>query len=328
MNVSKSVGTALAVICILCAYGFKYIISSIKFKWTNSFIKPTGRGVFASINEIVSLALGMIFTAVVGYVVDKYISLDNLNGAFLFIASSMMILNICNIICYALIKKDEPDDNDKSAVPMSDIFENTLKNKNFKKILVLTTLYSVSIYFTLGFIGIFKTKDLMMSMFAIQLINIVGSLVRIAVSPAIGRYSDKKTFEKGMLLGLYLAAAAFFINIFTTAESWYLIIVFTIMKSCSEAGINANSNNMLFSHVNIKYLTYASAFKNCISGICGFLASIAGGFVLEAVQSNNNTLFGFHIYGQQVLSAITFILLVVTIIFLDRSLIRPREGKN
>ena len=324
----KGIKTALTIICFLLAYGFKYIISSIRFKWTNSFVSPTGRGVFAATNEIVSLALGMIFTAVVGYAVDKFIRFDNLSGAFIFIATAMTVLNIGNIICFLLIKKDEPEEDRKKAVPMSEIYANTLKKTGFIKILVLTILYNVAIYFSMGFIGIYKTKNLMMSMFSIQLINIIASLARIAVSPAIGRYTDKRTYEKGMMLGLYFAAIAYFVNIFTTSDSWYLIIVFTILQNCSHAGLAANSTNILYAHVDIKYLTYAVALKNCISGIMGFIASIAGGLLLEAIQSKNNCIFGVQIYGQQILSSITFILLIATIIFLDRALIRPRERKN
>lgn len=322
MPAGKGTKTALAVLGILFAYGLKYIVSSIRFKWTNSFISPKGRGIFSATNEIVSLSSGMIFTAVAGFVVDKFISLDNLNGAFLFIAAALMILNVCNLISYIFVKKDIPDDSSKESVPMSEIYENTLKKPGYKKVLIFTILWKVAIYFTVGFLGIFKTKDLMMSMVTIQVISIVSSLARIAVSSKFGRYSDRHSCEEGMKLALYFAAAAFFINIFTTADTWFFIILFSLLFHCSDAGLVANSTNVLFRHVDIKYISYAVAVKNCIGGICGFLASVAGGVIMEFIQSHDNMIFGVHIYGQQVLSAITFILLVVTIIFLDRALIR------
>ena len=117
---------------------------------------------------------------------------------------------------------------------------------------------------------------------------------------------------------MYIAAGAFFINIFTNQSTWYFIIVYTLLYNCSIAGTNQNSFNIAYSYVDSKYITQAMAIKNCIGGLFGFGASILGGKILSMVQANNNTVFGLHIYGQQILSAMSFVIVVIAIVFITK----------
>lgn len=155
-----------------------------------------------------------------------------------------------------------------------------------------------------------------MLLFVIQIINMSANVIRILVSRPIGKYSDKTSYAKGYKLGLYFAAGAFLINVFTTRDTRLLIILFTILFYICLAGINQNSYNISYSYVKSEYITYAMAFKNSIAGTCGFVSSVIAGKILGYIQSNGSMLFGIHIYGQQVLSAVSFIITIITIIFI------------
>lgn len=318
LPVGKTQKTILLVVCILTAYVCKYLIMNICFKWANSYVLPTKRASFSALKEKISLLSGTVFTAVVGYIIDKFEALDNLSGGFLFIAATILILNICNFICLILIKKDSPKESTSDNEPLSIALRKTVGNRNFRSVIVLTVLWDVARYFTVGFLGIFKTSDLMMSVFLVQLINIAAILVRFFISGPLGKYSDKKSYTKGFELGLCLAATAFFVNMFTSKSTWFLIIVYTILFNCSVAGTNQNSFNIVYSYVDSKYIVQAMAIKNCIGGLFGFGASILGGKILDVVQANNNIVFGIHIYGQQLLSAISFVIALIAIIFTRR----------
>ena len=317
MPVSQVVKQSLVIVGILFAYAGKYLILSMCFKWANEYVDPFKRAVYSAKKEMLSLFIGMIFTVVVGYIVDEYENVSNLNGAFLFIAISIFILNICNFICLALIKKEAPKSQKDSEILVKDVLKNTIFNKNFKNIIILTVLWDVARYFTLGFMGVFKTNSLMMSIVLVQTINVVANLMRLIVSIPFGKYSDRKSFAKGYKLALCVAAIAFFANIFTTNDRWWLVIVFTVLFNCSYAGINQNSFNITYSYVDLKYIPQAMAVKNCIGGICGFIASIVGGKVLDIIQTNGNVFFGINVYGQQIMSAISFIITVSAVLFVQ-----------
>jgi len=316
--VNKEQKTVLVVVSVIVAYAGKYLVSSIYFKWANSYVDPQKRASYSATKEMVSLLSGMVFTTVIGYIIDRYEGLGNQEGGFLFIAAAILILNICNFITYAMIKKEDDSVQEEYSLPFSEVLKNTLGNKNFRSVIVLTILWNMAMYFTMGFMGIFKTSDLLLSVFAVQVINMVGSFARMIVSKPFGKYSDKYSYAKGFKLGLYLAAGSFLANMFTTRSTWFLTIASAILYSCCMAGTNQNSFNITYSYIDSKYITQAMAIKNCIGGVCGFGASLIAGRVLSYIQEKGNSLLGVPIYGQQVLSAVSLILVVAAIIFLSK----------
>ena len=315
LSPDKNVRTVLIILSVLIAYTFKYLVVSLLYTWANSFVDPTKRASFSATKEITSLIGGMIFTVIIGMVLDKYEALGNLEGGFLFIAIGVLILNVCNLICLLTIKKEEVKETEEKSEKLSVVAKNIIGNKNFRSVILLTVLWDIARYFTIGFLGVYKTKDLAMSMTLIQTVNIIANVGRIFVSKPFGVYSDKHSYAKGLCLGFYLAAAAFFVNMFTTQTTWYLIIAYTLLFNCSCAGTNQNSFNISYSYVETKYISQAMAIKNSIGGICGFLASLAGGKILSMIQASGNTFMGLSVNGQQVLSAISFLLVVVCIVF-------------
>lgn len=306
--------TILTIVCVLVGYFIKFFIFSIHFNWANSYVEPKHRARYSAAKEIISLLGGLIFTAVMGYIIDKYESIGNLNGSFLFIAVTILILNICNFISWIMVG-GKSESISPAPVSVSEVTINIIKNRNFQNVVIMTVLWDVARYFTIGFLGIFKTKDLLISVFAIQLINMIA---RMVISHPFGKYSDKHSYAKGFELAMIVAAVSFFINIFTTKSTWYLIIIYTILYNCSLAGSNQNSYNIIYSYVEPEYIPQAMAIKNSICGVCGFIASVFGGKILAAVQANNNIIFGIHIYGQQLLSAISCILTTAVVVFIHK----------
>ncbi len=313
LDAGREVKTILVMLAILVAYVTKYLISSICFQWANSFVAPTKRAVYSAKKEVISLAAGIVFSTVIGYVIDRYESIGDLNGGFLFIAVSMLILNVCNFVCLMLIKSDEKKKADM--VPFSEVLANTLGNKNFRNLLIMTVLWECARYFSIGFMGIYKTKDLLLSVFTVQLINIVANIARMLVSKAFGQYSDKHSFAKGMELAMVIASVGFLFNALTVPATKYFIVVYTVLYYVSLAGTNQNSFNITYSYVDAKYTAQAMAIKYSIGGIFGFMASLAGGRILSVIQANDNMVLGMHIYGQQVLSVISFALTVIAVVF-------------
>ena len=325
LPVGKTGKTVFVVLSILLAYVCKYLNINICFKWANGYVAPEKRARFSASKEKVSLLSGMIFTALIGYVVDRYEIRNNINGSFLFISLAILVLNICNFISLSLIKRDLPEEKiDKVSEPLRVVLRNTLGNKNFRRVIVFTVLVDVARYFTIGFMGVYMYKDLMMSVFLVQVINIAANLMRFLISKPMGNYSDKKSFAKGFELGLWIKASAFLISIFTTRSTWFLIIAYKILYSCSFAGTNQNSYNIVYSYVDSKYIVQAMAIKNCIGGLFGFSASVLGGVILDFIQKNNNSVFGIQIYGQQVLSLISFIIFMTAIAYIRKYIVKQK----
>lgn len=326
--VTQQQKTVLVVVSIIVAYGANYLISSVCFRWTSSYVDPTKRARFSATMEIISLISGILFTAAAGYVIDRYEGMGELERGFLFIAVAIFILNLMNFISYLLIAPEKKEKKQADAQSLMVVMRSLFGKKEYVNVLILTTLWQMAIYFTIGFMGTYKTKELGISLFVVQLINMAGSFGRMVLSRPFGNYSDKYSFAKGFRMALYLMALAFFVNMFTMDNTWFLVIVFTVLYNCSLAGTNQNSSNILFSYVDSTYIAQAQAIKCCISGICGFGSSILASVILEAIQENGNQLFGMRIYGQQVLSLISLVLTVAAIVFSIRVVEKQKVYKR
>ena len=317
--------TALKVVVmsfILIAYACQYLVYNVIFKWANSYVEADKRASYSATKEIISLGTGIIFTAAVGFFFDKFEAAGRINDGFMMIAILAFIISVCNIVCLCCIKKEDDREVKQSKKNFAHILSNTVGNKNFRSIILLTVIWEMAKYFTVGFLGTYKTNDLLISVFVVQIINMLGNVMRMLVSKSFGRFSDRHSFAVGMELALGIAAIGFFVNIFTTPKTWYLIAIYTILYSVSMAGLNQNSFNIVYSYVNADYITEAMAIKNCIGGLCGFGASLIASQIIKYVQANGNTLFGFRIYGQQILSVISFVLtvsaLLLTFLVIDK----------
>ena len=116
-----------------------------------------------------------------------------------------------------------------------------------------------------------------------------------------------------MAVALVFLSVGYVALMFTTSKTWLLIAIYTVLYSATLAGVNQNSFNIAYSYVDSDYITEALAIKNFIGGIFGFFASLVGSRILKYVQSNGNTLFGMHLYGQQLLAAISLVLILAAL---------------
>lgn len=309
-----SIKKPLVVICILVAYFGNYMVSTVIFRWGNSYVDPKKRASYTAGKEIISLISGMVVSFGVGFVMDRFKENDNAEGGFIFSAIAIFVFCLSDLVMLLLIKNDKKPKAEKGdGASMKDVMRNTLGNKSFISVVVLMALWDVSRYIVIGFLGTYK--NMLYSMSVVQIVNVLAQLARAVFSKPFARYTEKRTFAKGLELGLIIAATAMLVNVFTTPSTAFLIIVYTVLYNVCMAGVSGNITNITYSYVDSRYFAEASAIKNSIGGLCGFGASLLGGKILAAVQANGNTVLGIPMYGQQLLSAISFVLFIITILF-------------
>jgi len=316
MNIQAQSKIILVIIFITIAYALSSFFGPMTYKWANSAVHPWKIAEFGAVNEMVSSIGGILFTLMMGFVFDRFERNGNLPAGFMFAAGTIFVLTIFYTVSLMMMRNTD-NDKKKSTVKLSDIIENTFCNKGFRKITLLSCMWNVAQYMIIGFLGTYKTKELMFSVATIQLLNIIASLSRVVVSIPFGRYSDKNSFLKGIKLALYVAAASYIVGSFTTPGTRWLIALYGILNACCLAGTNQNMTLITYSYVKKEYISQAIAIKNCLGGICGFGASLLAGKLLSAVQANGNLLFGIHIYPQQLLSFISFLICLLIICYIS-----------
>ena len=228
LDIGKSAKTALVIVFILLGYVGLYLVNSICYKWANSSVAPINRAKYSAVKEMVSLISGILFSIAAGKIIDRFETQGDLTGGFLFIAAAILLLNICDFICLLLIRREDASQDGTETKKFGDVIKNTLGNKAFRNVVILAVLWDSARYFSIGFMGIYKTADLMLTVAAVQVINMIANGARLVLSRPFGIYSDKRSFAKGFEAGLILAAAAFFVNIFTTPSRWFYSRFFTM----------------------------------------------------------------------------------------------------
>ena len=105
LPIEGALKSVLVTFGVLAAYCGNYFVTSIIYEWGNSFVDPRKRANYSAVKEMISLAGGMILTLTIGYVVNAFESVGNIEGAFIFCAAGMLIFCISDFICLLSIKK-------------------------------------------------------------------------------------------------------------------------------------------------------------------------------------------------------------------------------
>ena len=327
LPLSVKAKTALVTAVLLAAYFCLYVILSVCYKWGNSFVEPGQRGRYSATKEMISLLSGVFFTLAVGFTVDKFEAAGNLHGAFLFLAGCMFAVCCCNFGSFCLIA-DRENLTGGGKKSFRDILRHTLGSRPYRHTVILACLWDAARYMTMGFMGTFKTNDLDMSVGTVQVINTAAALARFAVSRPFGRFSDRHTYAKGFRIALYVAAAGFACNMFASPAAKWCVAAFTALYHMSLAGTNQNNYNMTYCYTEEDYVIHGLAVNDGLRGVTGFLSSLVGSRILSAVQQNGNRLFGFSLYGQQALSALSLLLTLTAALFNKVVVSRQKEERK
>ena len=302
--------TVLVIVCTLIAYLGNYLVTSMIFKWGMSYVDNRKRASFGASKEMVSLICGMIFTLAIGFAYDKFEETGNVTGGFLFLAAGILVCSLLDLVCLLLMKKPEIPKSEEKKEPISVVLGKLLKNKAFVCLLVIGVLYYVATNMINHFMGAYKTGDLGYSVGQIQIINTVGVLFRFAISKPMGKFSDKTSYSTGLLVGCAMLMLCFFCNIFNAPSTRWMIYFYVLLYNGAMAAVHQNFINITFDYVETEYFVQATSIKAAVSGISGFLAALVGAGILSRVQANSNTVFGIEMRAQQLLSAISFVIML------------------
>ncbi len=317
--IPKEMRSIVMLVALLAAFLIKNVVFSPKTNWFMSLVDDSKRGVFTANKEIISLIGGMIFTLVTGAVIDMFEAADNLEGSFIMCAITIFGLGALHIatILLAKEKKNETTDGKKKKEKKEYNIKELFLNKNLIKIVMFSVLWHLVNYATLPFYGSYKVGELGFSMLFNSLLMIGYSVVRAVCSRPMGRFADKKSFATMLTFCFIIMSAALFINIFTIPSNGYVVFtVYYLLYAVAMAGINSGTINLIYDYVPHKQRVAALALQNSLAGIAGFLTTTVVSLLVEYIQKNGNTFLGMKLYAQQVVSAIGFIMAVLTELYL------------
>lgn len=323
---SRMFKTITFVVLLLAGQIISNIVVSPKINWLMSRVEEGKRGVFTADKETVSLIGGMIFTFVMGAVIDSFEKDGDMLAAFSVCAGVLFVLSVLHML--TLIFSEETV-REEPSVPVKEIFRKLAGNKKLYQVMFVSVLWSIANYATVPFFGTYQNKELGFSMVFISVINVVYSLSRALVSHPLGRFGDKFSFPSMLNICFIAEAAAFLINVFTVPSNGHIFYtIYYILYAVGMGGIGNGEINLIYDHAGAEMRTAALALKNAIAGIVGFLTTFAFSFLVSHIQGAGNVFLGISVYAQQVLSAVGFFVTVLCILYINLVVRKIKRGEE
>ena len=282
-----------------------------------SLVDDSSRGAFTANKEIISLVCGMLFSFLMGAVIDRFAESGEIRTAFILSAAVIFILMLLHTLTMIFTaQKETPDSkNGNFFTGVKDL----VKNKYVLKITGVFVLYYISTYASVPFYGTYQINELALSLKTVSLLVILGNISRILVSRLWGKYADRKTFaamtEKCLIfLGIAQICALFAVP----KNGVVMFALYYFFYGIAMGGINSALINLIFDYVAPEKRSDSLAITQAASGVVGFLTTVCLSPLVTLVQNSNNTIFGVHIYAQQLCTLISLLITAVSVIYVKK----------
>lgn len=323
----RSVKTACFVTSVFIAWVMFYFAHPKKMAWFMSLVDDRERGSFTANKEIISLIAGMIFQFSMGALVDFFAEKGELRTAFVLSAIVLVFMSILHTLC--MVFTPEKPIEQRKKVNFTSTLKAISKNKRVLKACIVCIIYYAANYASIPYYATYNINELGFSLKVITLIAISGSISRIFVSRFWGKYADKNSFASMVEKCFMFYAAGTLCYVFASPASHFTrvvpLLLYILLHGISMGGINSALTNLVFDYAEPEIRADSLAVCQALSGVVGFLSTLAVSPIVSIIQKNGNSLFGMTIYAQQILSVITLLLIIALIIYIRTALINKKS---
>lgn len=282
--------------------------------WYMSFVDNGKRGTFTAKKEAVSLACGFLFQFGMSAMIDYWEAQGNIRVALTLCAMVIFLLSIGHTLSLIFTRDKEIPENKH---PLFQQIKSIFTRKETRSLLVLSALWGMCHSVSIPFYGTYTIKELGFSMSYIAFLSLLSAVSRILASMVLGKYADKYSFAKMLRLCYCILALGFGVAVFVRpANGHILYAVYTMLNAISMGGINSGEINLIYDYVAPEQRTAALSVRNTIYGVTGFLTVTAISPLLSHIQNAGNRFLGIPVYGQQVLSAIACLAIILTAFYI------------
>lgn len=329
MNWTMTVKLTVFVILYITGLLMANIMSPPANAWIAKIIPKETPGIYLGRREMIIVITIMITNFLCGCVLDYFKGAGTIRTGFLILGIFSTVCAFINI--YALSQIKEPSEESlthpeehgrkykriKNEKKTDGIIKSAvlfLKDSKIRRTILIFVIWQAAFQISTAYINIYQISELNFSYTFIMACGIIFNLLRITATPLCSRYMNKHGSMNMLILVCIIMSSSYLINSFAVPENGKILYIisaslvnigyggtgishFTIqMQSCSE-----NERTMLF------------GITATLTGISGFVASVIGGVILAKFQGGLQQITG--IYGQQLLSFISFILLAVLTLY-------------
>lgn len=271
------------------------------------YVDPLKRGSFSATNSMVSLIIGMIYNYVMSWMVDYFDANGKLHVSLLLCAAVILFWTVCHAVSIRL-SKDAPQvlEDIRQSPPLIQNLKENLSNTTFSKLLILPIARNFIELFATSYHTVYLLQEIGSSVTFVAITGIVSGIAQFVFMLPMGKFADRFGHVKSLTVAFCaMAVANLMLTFWVPANGEWLYLVSRFPHAIGISCITVSLNNLLFNYTPQKNWVSALGIYSSLGGVFGFLGSLLGGAILGAVQTAGNRVFGFHLYGQQLLNLLS-----------------------
>lgn len=281
-------------------------LSNLWLSWMTDLVPDEIRGRYFGIRNTIISAIGML----INYAGGKILDVVEKNNAFIMIFSMSII---CSTISAILLAFQSEPEFEKKEVSLKEIFISPFKDKDFISLIKFVSFWYLLAGIATPFWVVHMVQNLKMNYTNIAVYSIIAGIISLLFQIIWGKLIDKVK-SKPILIINFLGIC--FLPLFwLIARSDFVLPIWidAFLTGIFWSGVNLSLFNILLTLVEEKKLKEAYfALFSTITGLCGFLSSLLGGFLAEMLKS-----FNYHTIFQDFKNYHILFLLVVIFRFLS-----------
>lgn len=269
------------------------------------------RGRYFGVRESYLLAVGIVITLVMGAIMDVYKDNGNQYGGFIVMFSLVLLLSFGNFFSWSRIKEPHIK-RKKMDLDLRQVVTLPLKDKGFRKIVLLFILYNVGLQIGGPFFSVYMVTGLKLNYTYIMIMSMLGTLTNVLLVRIWGRVADKKSWIIVIKFSILLLGMTHFLWFFVNSSTTYILVPFLhIMGGAAWAGIGISTFNIQFIFSPEEGRTVYIGFNAALGGLMGFVGTLAGSALLIFFSRFNFDLSGFTFGGMQIILSTSGVLLAL-----------------
>ena len=286
--------TILFVISIFFYEIFGQIGYTPLVNWRMSILKEEDRSKFYATKNLIQNTLVMAVSFGAGVLLDKYTQSGNEFKGFVILFFIIVIINIIDIYLRATTYKPEIKEN---KVNIKETIKEPLRDKKFRKLLVFTALYTLSLNMGIQYLSLFQLKYLGISYTYASVLNVILALANAFFGMIWAKRYNKRGWKSIIIPMLVTYIAMFILLSNTTVDTKFVLIMAFILYGIGESAYGLFDHNVIYESAQEKYKTVYLSVNKTICGVISILIPIITSVIMVDENNTDNikTIFGIAI---------------------------------
>jgi Na+/melibiose symporter-like transporter len=292
-----------------------------------SIVPQKMRGRYFSNREAYLIFASSVLNIIMGKVLDVFKLQNKTYEGYLIMYAVALAAMLLNLFSYIKIK-EPPLPVSRKNINFKMLFSLPLKEKKFRKIIVLFFLWGLSLNFASPFFSVYMVSKLELSYTFIMISGFLNSLSYVIATRFWGRVADRFSFTYSAMLSIALLGITHACWFFASPDSVLLypvVVLLHILSGIAWGGAGISLFNVPYEYTPEEGRTVYLGFNAALSGLVGFLSSNLSSWIVGAMENFKGVVFGMTITQFQLIFAASGLTTVLTALFIRTKILRGQE---